>query len=81
MATHDIELIDLLGDRYATRHFRESVTDGKMSFDYRIHDGASSTRNAIARLDVVKFPADLVAEAVASFDWQRQWRSDPAALG
>jgi hypothetical protein len=81
VATHDIELIDLLGDRFATRHFRETVTDGQMSFDYRIRDGSSSSRNAIALLEVVKLPADLVAEAVATLDWQSRSRPAPAALG
>lgn len=80
VATHDIELIDLLGDRYATRHFREQIADGQMTFDYRIHDGTSSSHNAIALLQVAKLPADLVAEAVATLDWQRRLRSDPAAL-
>jgi DNA mismatch repair ATPase MutS len=74
VATHDIELIALLGRRFATRHFREEVTDGRMTFDYRIHDGPSSSRNAIALLDVVKLPAELVAEAVATLDWQARPR-------
>ena len=81
VATHDIELIDLLGDRYATRHFREQIADGQMTFDYRIHDGPSSSRNAIALLEVVQLPADLVAEAVATLDWQSRSRHTPAALG
>jgi len=76
VATHDIELVELLGDRYATRHFRETLSDGEMCFDYRIHEGTSSTRNAIALLEVVKLPAGLVAEAVATLDWQRRPRSD-----
>ncbi|MEO6528424.1 MAG: hypothetical protein ABIP93_17535 [Gemmatimonadaceae bacterium] len=81
VATHDIELIDLLGERYATRHFRETVTDGQMSFDYRIHDGTSSSRNAIALLEVVQLPPDLVAEAVATLDWQSRSRPDGAVHG
>ncbi|MEO8563084.1 MAG: hypothetical protein ABI601_13460 [bacterium] len=74
VATHDIELIDLLGDDYETRHFREEITDGQMTFDYRIHDGPSSSRNAIALLGIVELPADLVAEAVATLDWQSRSR-------
>src|SRR5215207_902386 len=81
VATHDIELIDLLGQRYGTRHFREELTDGHMTFDYRMHDGPSSTRNAIALLDAVKLPADLVAEATATLDWQRRSVPKPAAPG
>jgi hypothetical protein len=55
--------------------------DGQMTFDYRIHDGTSSSRNAIALLDVVKLPAELVAEVVATLDWQSRSRPAPAALG
>lgn len=80
VATHDIELIELLGDRYATRHFREELAKGQMTFDYRIHDGPSSSRNAIALLEVVKLPADLVAEAVAMLDWQTRPRAPGEAL-
>jgi hypothetical protein len=78
VATHDIELIDLLGDRYVTKHFREQVADGQMTFDYRIQDGTSSGRNAIALLEVAKLPAGLVAEAVATLNWQRR---QPSARG
>jgi DNA mismatch repair ATPase MutS len=81
VATHDIELIDLLGERYVTRHFRETVSAGQMRFDYRMHDGTSTSRNAIALLEVVQLPPDLVAEAVATLDWQSRSRPDPAALG
>ena len=81
VATHDIEMIDLLGDRYVTRHFREEFIDSHMTFDYRLHDGPSSSRNAIALLDVAKLPGDLVADAVAALDWQSRRRTNPAALG
>jgi hypothetical protein len=81
VATHDIELIDLLGDRYVTKHFREQVAGGQMMFDYRIHDGPTAGRNAIALLEMVKLPAELVAEAVATMDWQSRPRPDLAPLG
>jgi DNA mismatch repair ATPase MutS len=35
VATHDLELHALLGDAYVTRHFRESVDDGSLVFDYQ----------------------------------------------
>jgi DNA mismatch repair ATPase MutS len=80
VATHDIELTDLLGARFVTKHFREHVADGQMHFDDRIHEGASSSRNAVALLEVAKLPVDLVAEAVAALDWQRRHRPEPVML-
>ena len=70
VATHDLELLELLGDRYAAYHLREHVADGVLSFDYRLHAGPSSTRNAIALLDVLRYPEALVADALAAVDWQ-----------
>lgn len=72
VATHDQELLDLLGEQYAAHHFREQVTDGMLHFDYLLYDGPSSTRNAIALLKVLRYPPDLVADAVAAADRHRR---------
>jgi DNA mismatch repair ATPase MutS len=72
VATHDLELLDLLGEQYATHHFREHVATGALRFDYRLYAGPSSTRNAIALLDVLQYPAALVADALAAADWHRR---------
>lgn len=65
VATHDLELVDLLGDAYHTCHFRELIADGKLSFDYRLRAGPSSTRNAIALLQLKQYPDEIVADAMA----------------
>ncbi|HEY7396604.1 MAG TPA: hypothetical protein VH559_17230 [Gemmatimonadaceae bacterium] len=70
VATHDIEVIDLLGDAYTPHHFREEISDTAISFDYRIHPGPASTRNALALLEAMQYPRDLVAHALATIDWQ-----------
>jgi hypothetical protein len=72
VATHDIEVIDLLGDAYDAHHFREEIAGGAVAFDYRIHDGPSSTRNAIALLQLMGYPEDLVADALAALDWRQR---------
>jgi len=71
VATHDLELLDLLGDSYTAHHFREQLAGGGLTFDYRIHPGPSSTRNAIALLELMDYPESLVADALATIDWQR----------
>lgn len=74
VATHDLEILELLGDRYVAYHFREHVSDGAMQFDYKLYAGPSSTRNAIALLDVLKYPPALIADAQAASQRQRRER-------
>lgn len=74
VATHDLEVIDLLGDAFVSHHFREEIVQREVSFDYHIHDGPSSTRNALALLDLMGYPEELVADAVDTLDWQQQQR-------
>ena len=62
IATHDVELLELLPS-YAPYHFREEVRDGALTFDYRLHDGACSTRNALAILELAGYPGTVVDEA------------------
>jgi DNA mismatch repair ATPase MutS len=69
VATHDVEVLALLGDAYTPRHFREQIAAGALTFDYRIHDGPSSTRNAIALLEVMQFPEEIVRDALESLEW------------
>ena len=55
IATHDIDSLDLW-TAYAARHFREQIEGDALTFDYRIQEGRSSTRNAIALLALMEFP-------------------------
>jgi DNA mismatch repair ATPase MutS len=64
-ATHDLELVDLLAHRYAPYHFTDSLDAAGLVFDYRLRQGASTTRNAIALLELRGAPAELVARALA----------------
>lgn len=50
VATHDLalrSLVDQLGDRGSLLHFRDDVTDGVMSFDYRLREGPCPSTNAL----------------------------------
>jgi DNA mismatch repair ATPase MutS len=69
VATHDIELLGLLGASFESYHFRETIAEGALTFDFRIRAGPSSTRNAIALLQVMQFPKDLVRDALSMTDW------------
>ena len=79
VATHDLEVLDLLDGEYAPHHFREQIVNDELTFDYLIRPGPSSTRNAIALLRFMDYPAGLIGDAIASLDWQerRRARRDP----
>ncbi|HKJ34493.1 MAG TPA: hypothetical protein VKA34_21895 [Balneolales bacterium] len=63
-STHDLELLDLLDGGFEFYHFREFVHDDSLDFDYKIREGATSTRNAIAILRLNGYPESLVKNAM-----------------
>lgn len=62
-ATHDLQLSEVLNHEYDNYHFREYVCDTGLEFDYKLHEGPSTTRNAIALLDYVGYPKSIVENA------------------
>jgi DNA mismatch repair ATPase MutS len=64
MATHDVELLDLLPE-YVPYHFREEIVNGELTFDHRLHAGRSATRNALAILATAGYPETVVEDARA----------------
>lgn len=62
-ATHDIELTILLKDLYKNKHFEEKIEDGDIKFDYLLKDGPATSRNAIAILDNLSYPREIIKEA------------------
>ncbi|MEM8488464.1 MAG: MutS family DNA mismatch repair protein [Bacteroidota bacterium] len=49
IATHDLELVQLEDEipDISNFHFREEIVDGKMVFDYQLHNGPCPTTNAL----------------------------------
>ncbi|MEW5737439.1 MAG: DNA mismatch repair protein MutS [Myxococcota bacterium] len=50
VTTHDLSLCELAGERperVKNVHFRDQITDGEMTFDYRLRDGVVQTTNAL----------------------------------
>lgn len=64
VATHDRELADILKANYDFFYFSESVDskDG-LSFDYKIKNGVSQTKNAIKLLNYIGYPEEIVENA------------------
>jgi hypothetical protein len=66
VTTHDVEISGLLQTAWDRFHFRESVVDGELTFDYRLRPGTSSTRNALLLLEAAGYPKDVIADARAT---------------
>ena len=62
-ATHDGELLELLGDCCAPMHFEEQVVEDHLAFDYRLRPGPATTRSALRLLQLLGAPAAVVAGA------------------
>lgn len=75
-ATHDMELTKILPSFYANYHFRETMKEGKMTFDYKIHKGFSKTRNAISLLSILGYQNSLIQHAeerLSQFETTGNW--------
>ena len=76
-ATHDIELTRILRS-YESIHFRETVGETGVAFDYKLHPGPSRTRNALALLGQMGFDETTVRRARAMaerFEQTRAWET------
>jgi hypothetical protein len=60
IATHDLELATLTQESNFVRnyHFQDSVQDGQLVFDFKIHNGPSKTTNALKILEMEGLPTD-----------------------
>ncbi|MGH1648462.1 DNA mismatch repair protein MutS [Enterococcus gilvus] len=78
VATHDIELTEMLKQYCENVHFEETIEEGKgITFDYILKQGPAVTRNALALLEVMDHPKKIVDLARAEaryFDEQRTWQ-------
>lgn len=63
IATHDIELTYLLEKVYENYHFREKIGKDDIYFDYKLRNGRSQTRNAIALLKIIGFSDKIIEDA------------------
>lgn len=77
VATHDIELTEMLKDRCDNVHFEEQITnESGISFDYILRSGPARSRNALKLLDVMNYPDSIINEAeerAKYFEKTKQW--------
>jgi hypothetical protein len=77
IATHDIELPQILQNQCDNIHFEESVSkeDG-ITFDYLLKTGIATSRNAINLIESMNFPTSVINSAhqkAKFFDENRSW--------
>lgn len=63
VASHDIELTEILKELLDNYHFSEQITDDGIAFDYKLKSGPSDTRNAIKLLAYLGYDAKIVRDA------------------
>lgn len=63
VASHDIELTRKLEDAYGYYFFCEQMQGRDIAFDYKIREGVSNTKNAIALLEAIGFPNMIIDRA------------------
>ena len=64
VSTHDIELADMLSDKYELYHFSEIVGNKNIDFDYKLKTGILKNRNAIRILQINDYPGSVIDEAI-----------------
>lgn len=79
VATHDIELTNILENICENVHFQEQVSKEEgVYFDYLLREGSATSRNALRLLEVMNYPKGMIAQAeelASSFDETEQWDS------
>lgn len=77
VATHDVELTEMLKDQCDNVHFREEITEkGDIQFHYHLQEGPASSRNALLLLENMNFPDTVIRNAqerAIEFDKTQEW--------
>nr|WP_300004180.1 hypothetical protein [Tissierella sp.] len=55
-ATHDLELTSMVNENFHNYHFKESIQEHDITFDYILRHGPATSRNAIAILRYLGYP-------------------------
>ncbi|WP_367568796.1 hypothetical protein [Lacrimispora sp.] len=63
VATHDMKLTKMLNGYFDCFHFKEHISEKKMSFEYKIYPGPATSTNALRLLEYMEFPGKIIEEA------------------
>jgi Mismatch repair ATPase (MutS family) len=76
IATHDIELTEIVEESYDNFHFQEHISDNGIDFDYKIYAGRATTKNAIRLLEFMHYHPAIISAAnkmAADFEANHSW--------
>lgn len=60
VATHDLELTDILKEKYDLYYFTENMAEEGLVFDYKLKNGVCRTRNAVRLLKYLEYPEEII---------------------
>lgn len=60
VATHDLELTEILKDKYLCYYFTEDINEEGLNFDYKIKNGVCRNRNAVKLLKYLEYPEEII---------------------
>ncbi len=78
IATHDIELTEIFKGLYDQYHFRETIINNDITFNYILYPGPSKTKNAIELLNLLGFEKSVIQKAknlAQYFEQNNHWLS------
>jgi DNA mismatch repair ATPase MutS len=67
VATHDVELLDLLGSGWDCWYFRETIDSNGVWFDYKARPGVATAPNALRLLERLNYPPSVVRRAFETY--------------
>lgn len=76
VATHDIELTEMIDSAYGNYHFQEHITENGINFDYKIYEDRATTKNAIRLLEFMDYDRQITEKAnklAQEFEENRVW--------
>lgn len=62
-ATHDVELTNILEQKFDNYHFEERIENNEITFDYQLRKGRAQSRNAIKLLGMMGYEEEIIARA------------------
>jgi DNA mismatch repair ATPase MutS len=60
VATHDLEITEMVKDSYSFYYFSEDIGDEGLKFDYKIKPGISKNRNAVKLMKYLGYPEEII---------------------
>lgn len=64
ISTHDVELTELLDNKYKLYYFQDEIIEGNLKFNYCLKKGIPTKSNAIKLLEIANFPKEILEEAI-----------------